>query len=107
MTRNMIDELKVARFKPVTYGMYNELYDEMFIEHLKNKYDEVFSVDEIEYYDFPLDDTERMNLKIWSKEFNDEVVRLTKFVASIDEARLHVERDGGLIRVFKLSKHRF
>lgn len=101
--RDFYKELTECNFKPSTYEIYNKLYDEFFIEKLLVKYNEVFSIDDIEYYDFPLNEKEKGLMTFYNKEFNTCIESLYDKLQGLSEVKVYLNREIGLFRVVKLK----
>ena len=67
--RDFYKELKENCFKKITYTIYNKMDDENYIAYLEKKFGEHFSVEDFEYYDFPLTDKEKFLIKMYNKDF--------------------------------------
>ena len=67
--RDFYKELKENCFKKITYTIYNKMDDENYIAYLEKKFGEPFSVEDFEYYEFPLTDKEKFLIKMYNKDF--------------------------------------
>lgn len=104
-TRNFYEELKEAVFKPVTYTIYNKIDDECYVSFLNKKNNTIYSIDDFVYFDFNLEKKEQFLIKMYNKEYLKNVISLKNALKNINEIKIYVDHDNGILRVIKLKDY--
>ena len=104
LPRNFYDELKEEIFKPITYGIFNKMDDDGYINYLEKLHKEPFSIGDFKYYDFELTDKEKFLIKMHNREFLKNVKLLKQKLSEYKDIILYIDYEIGLIRVVKLNK---
>lgn len=103
--RDFYSEINDDKFKPITYGLYNKIYDDSFVEYLNNQHKTVYSKDDFEYMTFDLTDKEKFLLKMRNKEYNLNIIILKQKLSKNDKIKVYVENDNGRIIVIRLIEN--
>jgi hypothetical protein len=85
------------------YSLYNKLDDSGYIIQLKNEYNEIFSIDDFEYYQFNLTDEEKMFLRLNGKNMVRSVNELVDKLKWCDKVKIDIDKENGTIYVVKLK----
>lgn len=103
MLRDFYGEMKTNGFKPMKYSLYNKLDDSGYIIQLKNEYNEVFSIDDFECYQFKLTDEEKMFLRLNGKNMVRSVNELVDKLKWCDKVKIDIDKENGTIYVAKIK----
>lgn len=103
MLRDFYGELKCCEFKPMRYSLYNKLDDNGYIIQLKNQYNEVFSIDDFEYYQFHLSDEEKFFLKMKGKKMSQSINNLLEKLSFNNKIKVDIDRENGTLCVIKIK----
>lgn len=103
MLRDFYAEMKANGFKPMKYSLYNKLDDSGYIIQLKNEYNEVFSIDDFECYQFKLTDEEKMFLRLNGKNMVRSVNELVDKLKWCDKVKIDIDKENGTICVAKIK----
>ena len=102
--RNFYDELKKADFKRITYGIFNTIDDDGYVNFLEKKYKEPFSIEDFEFYDFSLTEKEKFLIKMHNREYLKNIKILKENLSENINNKLYVDYENSLIRIVKLIK---
>lgn len=103
MVRNFYEELNEDNFIKITYGIFNKMDDEQYINFLEKTFNEPFSVEDFKYYDFVLTDKEKFLIKMYNKEFLKNVKTLKENLKNKIGVKVYVDYSVGNVRVVKLN----
>ena len=78
--------------------------DDGYINFLEKKYNEPFSIEDFEYYDFILGDKEKFLLKMHNKEYLKNIKNLKEKISNDNDNKLYVDYNNSLVRIVKLIK---
>lgn len=104
MARELYEEMKLDKFKPITFGLYNMIDDDNFVQYLNTQYKNFYTKDDFEYYMFNLTDKEKFLLSIRNKEFLADIKKLQTLLLNDDTIKLYVDYTKLQILVIRLKK---
>lgn len=99
--RNLYDVLCASEFSRVTYGMYNKLDDERFMDFVENKYNVIGDIENYHYVDLKLTEDEQKLAEMKNKALMDSLRDLIEKLSVFDFVKCYINIDIGLIRVIK------
>ena len=76
MDRDLYEELRNAEFKPITFRLFNKIDDDMIPSYLNKKNNDVYGIDDFEYYKIPLSQKEQFLLSLHNKEMMNSIKKL-------------------------------
>jgi len=101
MNRDLYEELKNIEFKPITFGLYNRIDDDMIPSYLGKKNHEIYGIDDFVYYSIPLDKKEKFLLSIHNKDIINSIKTLKSKIEGKD-CLVDVDYKESRINVIKL-----
>ena len=101
--RNFKEDLTLAEYKQVSYTIFNMIDDDMFVYEVNRYFNDKYSVDDFEYYDFELNDKEKFLLKMHNREFLKNVRVLREELREQKGVKVYVYHDDGIVRIVKLK----
>ena len=104
LPRDFFEELKEEVFKPITYGIFNKMDDDGYINYLENLHKEPFSIGDFKYHDFNLNDKEKFLIKMHNREYLKNIKSLNQKLSEYKDIILYIDYEIGLVRVVKLNK---
>jgi hypothetical protein len=102
--KNFFNEITELTFKPLRYSLYNQLEDEYFIEKLNKLDNTSYSIEDFCYAVFPLSEKERYLIRMWNKEYMENITDLKEILKGEPRCLIYVNHDGGLVMLIKLKK---
>lgn len=103
IVRDFYEELKDKNFKNITYTLFNKIDDECYVDFLNKKLNNIYSVDDFEYYDFDLSDKERFLIKMYNSEYLKNVKALQSKINNFIGVKVIIDHDFGRLIVVKLK----
>lgn len=104
MIRDFYTELKYTIFKPSTFTIFNRLEEEGYINELNHLYNDIISIEDVEYYDIDLTEKESFLIRMYNNEFGKNIEQLQEKVKERKDLILKVDRTNGKIRLIKLKR---
>ena len=105
MKRDLYDVICSAEFTKVTFGIYNKIYDDRFVDFIETKYGIRDDIDNYHYFDLKLTEDEQKMVDMHSKSMMDELRGIVEKLSEYDWVKYYVNLDIGLIRVIKPIKY--
>lgn len=105
MKRDLYDVICSAEFTKVTFGIYNKIYDDRFVDFIETKYGVRDDIDNYHYFDLKLTEDEQKMVDMHSKSMMDELRGIVEKLSEYDWVKYYVNLDIGLIRVIKPIKY--
>lgn len=101
--RDFYEELKNNNFKPLTYTLYNKIDDDCYVQFLNKTYNEIYSIDDFEYYEFNMTDKERFLIKMYNSEYLSNVKKLKELFKDENKVKIIVDHNDGRLFLIKLK----
>lgn len=106
MYKDFYQEIKEATFKPITFGLYNHIDDDMIVSYLSKKNKKIYGIDDFVYYKIELTSKEQFLLSMHNKEFLSSVTALKNKLEGKD-CVVDVNYGNKEINVIKLNEVKF
>ena len=101
--RNFKEDLAFAEYKQVSYTIFNMIDDDMFVHEVNRAFNNKYSIDDFEYYDFGLSEKEKFLVQMHNSEFLKNVKVLKEELKEQMGVKIYVYHDDGIIRIVKLK----
>ena len=98
---NLYQELEKAKFKPITFRLYNIIDDDMIPYSFGKKNKETYGIDDFEYFSFELSKNEKFLLSLHNKGIMANIMAL-KTKLNDKDCVVYVNCEEGEISVIKL-----
>ena len=95
-------EAENAEYKPITFGLYNKIDDDLIPQIWSKMKGEVFGIDDFVYATLALDNKEQFLLKMHNKEIMTRIMSLKKKYDN-QQVVVDVDYNNGTINVIKLK----
>ena len=101
--RDFYKEIDDGKFKPLSFGIFNQIDDDSFPLYLRNQYNIYCSIDDFEYQNFELSDIEKKMLKNNESIMNLNLTILKQKLSKHDKIRYYIGEKKNSIYVVRLK----